>query len=1258
MRIFKVLILLLLANSSLFGAEEFTHIDLSTLGADNTAPYYNETFDLGESYAIYNYSVSLEYPVYEELTLEEKKRIDALALVLTDNAQIYYTMGVERKIGRLDVSILPIAKRDGKLLKLTSCKINISKNAVNNARSFRSSSATAYAENSVLSSGKWAKIRVSTDGVYQLTAAALKQMGFSDMSKVKVYGYGGQILDAKLGSAYPTTDDLEEVPLYRRSGSLLFFANGTVKWSDWAYQNSSYGYMSTHTNNHYSSYSYYFVTEGDSPMDFPSDPSVSSDLAVSTETSFPERVVLDNDAYSWYSGGTQFYDSYDFASGNQHSFSLATPDADLSAGKASATISFTAGNAASTSVSVSLNGSSIGSFLVSAKTTYAHAMQTSQRYSLTSLSDNNTFTFTTTSGRSARLDYIRLNYMRKLNLSSTSLLFSHYQTGVVNFQLSGANSSTHLWRIGTPGSPTSEVQGTLSGSVLTATVSDATQRFVAVDVSASFPQPTFVSSVANQNLHASETVDMVIIVPQTNIFHSQAQRLAEYHTAKQGLRVKVVRADEIYNEFSSGTPDATAYRRYMKMLYDRASSDADMPRYLMLFGDCAWDNRMLTSAWKGYEPNNFLLSYESGNSLDEVECYVTDDYFGLLDDGEGSSIQTEKIDLGIGRFPVRTLAQATTLVDKVISYMNNDNPGDWKNTICMMADDGNSNQHMTDAETVAGRIETSSPELMVKRVYWDAYKRETTASGNTYPEVETILKKQMDRGALIMNYCGHGAAYQISHEQVLKLADFKKFSSPKLPLWVAASCEITPFDTQEETIGEESMYNTKGGTIGVFSAARAVYSTPNRYINSYFMKFVLGTDESGNRYTIGDAMRLTKTSLISPPSGETMTDISTNKLKYALMGDPALVLSMPTYRVVVDSLNGEYIDSQNQQSLKAGSVARISGHIEDTSGSRVPSFTGTVKATLLDAEETITCKNNNNEDITPFTYTERTKTLYEGSDSVRTGSFTLELPVPLDITYSNRSGRLNFYAVSSDNQKEGNGSCTKFLIGGTAENIENDSTGPKMFVYLNTPEFQDGGRVNETPYFVAQLSDDEGINAAGNGVGHDIELIIDGKEETSYVLNSYFENDFGSYTSGKVYFSIPELEEGSHRLYFRAWDVKNNSSSTSLNFYVQKGAQPSLLNVVCTANPASTSTTFIISYDRPKADASFSISVYDTYGRQVWQHSESGSSSSGYYNINWNLTSLSGARLPSGLYLFKAGVAVEGSKESTQTKKIIIINNK
>ena len=180
-----------------------------------------------------------------------------------------------------------------------------------------------------------------------------------------------------------------------------------------------------------------------------------------------------------------------------------------------------------------------------------------------------------------------------------------------------------------------------------------------------FAQPSIVGDIAPQERHADPAADMVIIVPASGKLAEQAERLAQLHRDRDQLRVNVVRADELYNEFSSGTPDVNAYRRYLK------------PRFLILFGDATYDNRLLTSDFQQLSADDLLLCYESENSVSETACYVSDDFLGLLDDGEGADIiKTDKTDVAVGRIPVRTAEEAKAVVDKIISYRNNEYAGE------------------------------------------------------------------------------------------------------------------------------------------------------------------------------------------------------------------------------------------------------------------------------------------------------------------------------------------------------------------------------------------------------------------------------------------------------------------------------------------------------------------------------------------------------------------------------------------------------
>lgn len=770
--------------------------------------------------------------------------------------------------------------------------------------------------------------------------------------------------------------------------------------------------------------------------------------------------------------------------------------------------------------------------------------------------------------------------------------------------------------------------------------------------SGSFPVPEYVESVANQDHHADEAADMVIIIPSSKRMEKQAERLKAIHEAKDSFRIRIIPADELYNEFSSGTPDANAYRRYLKMLYDKAKTESDMPKYLLLFGDGAWDNRMLSTAWLKEVPEDFLLCYESENSYSNTDCYVSDDYFCLLDDNEGGDmLHSDKPDVAVGRFPVRTVEQAMVMVDKVENYISNQYAGAWQNTVCVMGDDGNNNQHMKDANEVSNLIEELRPTMQVKRVMWDAYPRVTTSTGNRYPDVTRLIRQQMASGSLMMNYSGHGSPNAFSHEYVLNLQDFEETVSTRLPLWVTASCDIMPFDGQHDNIGEAAVLNKNGGAIAFYGTTRTVYQSYNIVMNLTFMRHLFG---AGTNIAIGEAVRLAKNELI-----QTGSDMTANKLQYSLLGDPALVLATPTAPVVIDAINRQELSSLTENlHIGAGETVTINGHIATKDGQEDNSFNGEMTATVRDAAEKIVCRlNDASEAETAFTYTDRTKVLYQGSDSVRQGRFAFSFTVPRDISYSEAPGLVNIYAVSNDKQKEASGYTDRVAFGGTGHE-GNDYEGPSVFCYLNNSSFVDGGIVNPTPYFVAELADSCGINSTGNGIGHDLQLIIDGELAHTYTLNDYFHYDFGSHTKGTVGFSIPELSEGPHRLQFRAWDVLNNATTSELNFQVSKDMAPELFDVECTQNPATTTTGFRIIHDRAGCNMDIILDIFDMAGHHLWQHTEHGTPVDNSYTINWDLCIDGGRRLHTGVYLYRVRISSNGSGQTSKAKKLIVISNK
>lgn len=1197
-RIFFVWIALLVLALPAKAQQRFFNLTADEVKVDSVLPHFLYSIPLPENYQDSVYTVSVKYPEYMDMTVSDVANYNRISgAALPSQVPLSQNISVSRRKGYLVASFCPLVFRNNKYQMLVSFMLDVKAKAVKNSvlrqrknDKAYASAADIYAEHSLLASGKWAKIRVSSSGVYQLTDATVRQAGFSNINKVKIYGYGGNLQNEALyANDLARTDDLKEVPQCVVGGKHLFYAKGPVSWTS----NSS----TVRRRNPYSDYGYYFITQSDEEP-----ATVDSATFVSSFYPSPDdyHSLYEVDGYSWYNGGRNLFDPTPISVGGSQQVVITNTTGSQ---KGRLTVNVSAGG--TNQIRIQLNGKDIGTLNVPILD-YCKAGQDSGTYLLDNLKvdgGKDTITIQNVSGETARLDYVSMAWEKAIPLPN------------------------------------------LSGS---------------------HPAATYVKNIANQDLHADGQADLVIIIPASRTLLKQAQRLKEFHESHDGMRVNIVAADQLYNEFSSGTPDANAYRRYLRMLQDRAATEADMPKYLLLFGDCVWDNRMLTADCKRFDPDDFLLVYESENSFSETVCYAGDSWMGILAEGAGSDARRELQDVGVGRFPVTTVAEAKIMVDKTINYSKNQNGGAWQNTIMFMGDDGNDNIHMKDVDSVANSVGRDYPNFLIKKVMWDAYTRESSATGNTYPEVSKIIRQQQANGALVMDYGGHGNATLISHESVLGLSDFSESRTSNLPLWVTAACDIMPFDGVTETIGEAAVLNEKGGAVAFYGTARTVFTSANKYINHAFMKRVLSLQD-GKPIALGEAHRLAQNDVMlgtnryptptreDPNKTSPEQDNTENHLQYSLLGDPALSLNLPTAQVVVDEIDGVAVGSGTMPTVKAGSVIKMKGHVAGVEG-----FNGVVTATVRDTQEEITCKLNNTSNDgaeVAFKYLDRTKTLYHGSDSIRNSSFELTFAVPKDINYADGQGMINLYALNTDKSIRANGSCDQFIVGGSAE-AKNDSVGPSIYCYLNSPSFVDGGNVNSTPYFVAEIKDKDGINAAGSGIGHDLQLVIDGDMAKTYTLNNNFSYDFGTYTSGSTFYSIPELEEGPHRLQFRAWDIQNNSSTAVLHFNVVKGLRPQLFNIGVTNNPARTSTTFIISHDRMESNMDVVIELFDAAGRQMWRHAESGVSATGNYTVDWDLSVDGGRPLQTGVYLYRVKVSSEGSSYVSKTKKLIVISNR
>lgn len=1207
-----MMILLLLIASDAMG-QRFINLTADEVTIDSVMPVVSYALPLPADYNDSTYTAEILYPEFLDMDSDDIARYNRLAsrdglplLMPTDGVgavpalpTIRQDIVMSRKKPVMLFTLTPVAYNDGRYRFLVSFMLKISSRAKGTATHSKALRAadiiptsgaditSRYAQHSVLSSGKWAKIRVPNTGFYELTEDVVRKAGFKDIKNVHIYGYGGNLVPEVLTPEYLSShDDLSPTPVAIVNGKRVFYARGPVSWSQRR--------MSSRTRNPYSDYGYYFITERETPQD-----TVTADVLRDEWRDDCSRYysLYEKDAYAWYHGGRNLVEKTEISSTatttpggtttTPRTISIALPaHAVPSSG---GTLTVVVSSSTTSGYSVELNDSLLGSGSCTfTDPDHDKALFASSTFPVDNLRAMNTLKVSCTYGGPLRLDYAMI-YVNK-TADDISLDTLHFNTA------------------------------------------------------------EYVHNITPQDHHADDAVDLTIIIPTSQKLLEQARRLKALHEEKDGMTVRIVPADELYNEFSSGTPDVSAYRRYMKMLYDRGTDEASQPRYLLLFGDGVWDNRLLTDGCRTLSADDMLLCFESENSGSEVHCYVSDDFIGMLDDNESLSTGVLFLgipDIGIGRLPVTSPEAAKAVVDKIVAYKENKNVGTWQNTLCFMGDDGNYNLHMKDADRVAEETTANYPGYNIRKVMWDMYKRNETSVGSRYPECETIIKSQQQNGALIMNYAGHGATNAISHEYVLTLNDFDAFTNTNLPLWFTASCDTGPFDGITETIGESVVGNPNGGGIAFYGTTRTVYAYYNTMMNSAFTRYVLSKNGS-RRTTLGDANRLAKQYLVE--SGLDRTD---NKLQYSLLGDPALSLNTPLLGCVIDSINGIATSDGTLPELRANSRVRIAGHITDGE-TAAESFNGLVSVTVKDNRELRTCLMNDPMTEESFQFYDRTKTLFSGTDSVRNGRFAMNFVVPKDINYSGGQGLITLFAYNADGSETAHGNSEHFTVGGSEE-IFNDSIGPSVYCYLNTPQFVNGGDVNSTPFFVAEIRDTDGINASGAGIGHDMMLYIDNDVDRQYSLNDNFQFDFGSYTSGSTYYSIPELTPGRHQLRFRVWDIMNNPTTTTLQFNVVSGLSPSIIDINATRNPAREQTSFIVQHDRPGSAINAVIDIFDTSGRLIHSITSNTLSGASTLHVDWNLLTSTGGKIHSGVYLYRVSITCDGSRRVSKAKKIIIL---
>ncbi len=1198
-------------------------------------------------------STSIDILEEEEIIL---KREDSKTKI-SNKVDINITIAKERQDYYAHLSFIPIYQNNGKYYRLNRFKINLTAKE-------KSSSAKKDPNNklnSILASGDIYQFRISTDGIHYIDRALLESALGSKIDEINpknisIFGNPG----AKLPQAIvdDRIDDLAEIPIFiigeednsfDENDRIVFYAQGA---STWQIDNNDLIYNQNIYDLH--NYIYIKLDQADAKriedFDYSQNTSNYSTDSYDHYTRYEEdRTNLlgqfsatEGSGQSWYGPSFNIEREQNFRDKLLIKNIVSGEEADISclfAGRSDLASSF----------SLSIENNSWSRIIPRVNTAgfvsrYAFDRTIEESFILNNDEPDVIINYPNNAeGAEGWLDYIQLVYRRQLIYNNDALVFQDLLAAnatVAQFNISQVSDAT-VWDVSDLNNPRSlKTENTATGIKVQDVQNGNLKRYLVFKEEDIVLKPQFVSKVDNQNLHAITDVDMIVVYHKD--FATAVERLAEFRRNHDGLNVITVDIEHIYHEFSSGRVDPSALRDFAKMIYNRT----DNFTYLLLFGDGSYDYRAIVP---GLTDQNFVPVYETVESLDPIEAFPTDDYFSLLSDQEGGNLRGA-LDIAVGRIPVTTASGAEAVVDKIIHYQSDLNTlGEWRLKTQFIADDEDGNLHLRQTENIARDTEEDHKLYNQSKIYLDAYPQNSTPGGERYPEANAAINSNINNGYLVTNYLGHGGPTGWAQERVYGNNDILNHNNyDQLTLFVTATCSFTGYDDPEIiSAGENCLLNPNGAGIGLFSTTRAVWSNENERLAQSVFDTIFVREE-GKYQTLGEILRKAK-------NNEGADTISRNARKFAMIGDPALTLNYPKYTVQLDEINGQGI-SQVLDTLAALQKVTMSGTITDYTGTVISDFNGILSPTIYDKKSSInTLKNDERSQLTSFEVFKNI--IFKGNVSIINGQWEFSFIVPKDIDYSYGTGRASFYAVDGNGVDAG-GYSEDFIIGGTFGQAIVDNQGPEIELFIDNESFVSGDQTSPDPLLIIKLSDENGINVSGTSIGHDLTAVLNDPDQSSNILNEFYESNLDDYTAGKVNFRYNDLPLGSYSLTVKAFDVANNSSQETIDFVViNQGDQP-LSNVLNYPNPFTTQTKFTFEHDFAESSVDVLVNVFTISGKLVRSINTNSISRGNYVDdIIWDGKDDFGNQLAKGVYLYKVkakGISSESTQESDFEKLVIL----
>ncbi len=1107
---------------------------------------------------------------------------------------------------------------------------------------------------SVLSEHTWHRLSVVKEGVYKLDYSTLQAMGIDmntlNPNQIRIFGNPSGALPEKNSVSRP--DDLSEMAIvvkgaedgsFDEGDQVLFYGQEPTRWTLVDQNNKTY----RRERNYFSDTTYYYlcVDSGVDGLRVGEKASLPVEDVTTIISEFPDFVWHEKELFSPFFIGQNWLG--ESITSEDSTFIIPFLFPNLVKNKALLIRAQVYGRNLSKMIHYDawVNDNHVAAY-ASIDTSKEHYYCKPSFFEKQIVLDSDTAYFkldlTPDPQSTLYLDYVEIYGWRVLkregNIFPFRLMPSQFGNEKSAIWVQNATQEYCLWEVTSPLQPVAQNGVYSGGNLVFATDERTEKRYIMFNPSVALKVEHW-TEIPNQNVHAIAEADNLILT--SAIFLEQAQELADYHAERDGVTSVVVDVDEIYNEFSTGTPDPTAIRDFVRMVYRRSEGRL---KYLTLFGRASADYRNIM----GYG-QNFVPCYEMFENPHHELSFCTDDYFALMDNNEGTN-SDGKVDIGVGRISLSTVAEAETMLRKIRHYGDlSATFGGWKTDLLYFADDEETS-YVGNTETYYRMMDTICPSLTAKKLYCGAYPVVNTSNGVEIPDANADLMSALDKGVLAVLYTGHGGVKGLTGDNVFTNADITSLKNyDRMPFVYTATCEFTKYDNPLlVSAGELLTLNPNGGCVALFTACRPTYGPNNSRQSKALMKVFTQRDQDGKSLRYGDIIRLSKNDPLN--YNNTSNPLENTNIRFVFLGDPVLRFPMPQEDVVVSKINGKNVDNAEEIELYAMSMVAVEGEVRKADGSLDDSFNGTLWVRFFDKQSKIKVKFKGG--VVQNVYYHK-DVLYQGQVSVTGGKFSVSFQVPKDILAGTDMPRFSFYAYDSIRGIDAMGKFNDLTLGGIDPVAVADDQGPNISFYWNTPDFENGSSVERQGVLYADMYDAQGIYHYDYSLGRDIVLNSNLPTYDRLILNDSFEPALNDFRRGRIAIPVTDLDPGTYEFTLKVWDTQDNASEANLWFVVEDYLF--LSQVRNYPNPFSDETRITLTHFGEDGDFDVNIEIFDLMGRLVSSIYKNVSSSSGVIEpIRWNGCDQGGNPLRSGVYLYRLTFTDEEGTSRTVSQRMII----